>query len=82
MNQELFLLLEVWDAKGEEIIWGECRDETDIHPDFLSKIIEIKILPEEDFSVSAERLELSTNGLKGHCSTIELRAHHIRRRAF
>ena len=22
--------------------------------------------------VSAERLELSTNGLKGHCSTIEL----------
>ena len=25
--------------------------------------------------VSAERLELSTNGLKGHCSTIELRAH-------
>jgi thioredoxin 1 len=25
--------------------------------------------------MSAERLELSTNGLKGHCSTIELRAH-------
>jgi hypothetical protein len=24
--------------------------------------------------VSAERLELSTNGLKGHCSAIELRA--------
>src|SRR5512136_956168 len=24
--------------------------------------------------MSAERLELSTNGLKGHCSTIELRA--------
>ena len=26
------------------------------------------------YFVSAERLELSTNGLKGHCSTIELRA--------
>ena len=25
--------------------------------------------------MSAERIELSTNGLKGHCSTIELRAH-------
>ena len=25
--------------------------------------------------VSAERIELSTNGLKGHCSAIELRAH-------
>jgi hypothetical protein len=24
--------------------------------------------------VSVERLELSTNGLKGHCSTIELHA--------
>ena len=28
----------------------------------------------EDSSVSAERFELSTNGLKGHCSAIELRA--------
>ncbi len=27
--------------------------------------------------MSAERLELSTNGLKGHCSTIELRAQVI-----
>lgn len=27
------------------------------------------------FFVSAERLELSTNGLKGRCSAIELRAH-------
>jgi hypothetical protein len=27
------------------------------------------------FLVSAERFELSTNGLKGHCSAIELRAH-------
>jgi hypothetical protein len=26
------------------------------------------------FLVSAEELESSTNGLKGHCSTIELRA--------
>jgi hypothetical protein len=26
------------------------------------------------YTMSAERLELSTNGLKGHCSTIELRA--------
>jgi hypothetical protein len=25
--------------------------------------------------VSVERLERSTNGLKGHCSTIELHAH-------
>ncbi len=31
-------------------------------------------------TVSAERLELSTNGLKGHCSTIELRAHQRRKR--
>jgi hypothetical protein len=31
-------------------------------------------LGKEDFLVSAERLELSTNGLKGHCSAIELRA--------
>ena len=29
---------------------------------------------EDSFFVSAERLELSTNGLKGHCSAIELRA--------
>jgi hypothetical protein len=28
--------------------------------------------------VSAERFELSTNGLKGHCSAIELRAHLYR----
>ena len=27
------------------------------------------------FSVSAEGIEPSTNGLKGRCSTIELRAH-------
>jgi hypothetical protein len=27
------------------------------------------------YLVSAEGLEPSTNGLKGHCSTIELRAH-------
>jgi hypothetical protein len=32
--------------------------------------------------VSAERFELSTNGLKGHCSAIELRAHEVKRRAF
>jgi len=25
--------------------------------------------------MSAKRIELLTNGLKGHCSTIELRAH-------
>jgi hypothetical protein len=29
---------------------------------------------EGGLGVSAERLELSTNGLKGHCSAIELRA--------
>jgi hypothetical protein len=29
----------------------------------------------EDFFVSAEGIEPSTNGLKGRCSTIELRAH-------
>ena len=28
------------------------------------------------FGVSVGRLELPTNGLKGHCSTIELHAHH------
>ena len=28
----------------------------------------------EDLSVSAERFELSTNGLKGRCSAVELRA--------
>jgi hypothetical protein len=27
--------------------------------------------------MSAGRLELPTNGLKGHCSTIELRAHIV-----
>lgn len=36
--------------------------------------------------VSAERFELSTNGLKGHCSAIELRARgrltHEERTAF
>ncbi len=31
-------------------------------------------VPFQAMIVSAERLELSTNGLKGHCSTIELRA--------
>ena len=31
-----------------------------------------------DSRVSAERLELSTNGLKGHCSAIELRARRER----
>ena len=36
-----------------------------------------KNLLAEDLSVSAERFELSTNGLKGHCSAIELRAHHF-----
>ena len=81
MNQELFLLLEVWDAKGEEIVQGACRLQNRHAPCFFLKIIETKILVRENF-VSAERLELSTNGLKGHCSTIELRAHHIRRRAF
>ena len=36
------------------------------------------------FPVSVERLELSTNGLKGHCSTIELHTHipYFRRSAF
>ncbi len=33
-------------------------------------------------TVSAERLELSTNGLKGHCSTIELRTRYPARSAF
>ena len=28
------------------------------------------------WKVSAEGLEPATNGLKGHCSTIELRAHN------
>ncbi len=31
--------------------------------------------------VSAERFELSTNGLKGHCSAVELRAHLAPRNA-
>jgi hypothetical protein len=33
------------------------------------------VLKTESYPVSAGRLELPTNGLKGHCSTIELRAH-------
>ena len=33
-----------------------------------------KILPVGRIEVSAERFELSTNGLKGRCSAIELRA--------
>jgi hypothetical protein len=35
-----------------------------------------KILRKGGFSVSAEGIEPSTNGLKGRCSAIELRAHH------
>ncbi len=31
----------------------------------------------KDLGVSTERIELSTNGLKGRCSTIELRAHYL-----
>ena len=34
-----------------------------------------KALQKEDFFVSSGGLEPSTNGLKGHCSAIELRAH-------
>jgi hypothetical protein len=30
----------------------------------------------QGFFVSAERFELSTNGLKGRCSAVELRARH------
>ncbi len=33
------------------------------------------MLFDSPFLVSAGRLERPTNGLKGHCSTIELRAH-------
>ena len=36
-----------------------------------------KILLVEDLLVSAEGIEPSTNGLKGRCSAIELRAHHF-----
>ena len=36
-----------------------------------------KILHQEDYSVSAEGIEPSTNGLKGRCSTIELRARYL-----
>ncbi len=32
---------------------------------------------DEGLRVSTERIELSTNGLKGRCSTIELRAHYL-----
>jgi hypothetical protein len=44
MNQELFLLLEVWDAKGEEIVQGACRLQNRHAPCFFLKIIETKIL--------------------------------------
>ena len=37
------------------------------HPRFL--------VPDGPLLVSAKGLEPLTNGLKGHCSTIELRAH-------
>lgn len=36
-----------------------------------------KILTTEDLPVSAEGIEPSTNGLKGRCSTIELRARFL-----
>ena len=37
-----------------------------------------KILPTGGFFMSVERLELSTNGLKGRCSTIELHTRSAR----
>ena len=60
--------------RGKKLFGVNAGFVADIHPDFLSQIIETKISSGRIF-VSAERLELSTNGLKGHCSTIELRAH-------
>ncbi len=36
--------------------------------------LKIKTLHKEDFLMSAEGIEPSTNGLKGRCSAIELRA--------
>jgi hypothetical protein len=42
------------------------------HP--LNGDSQTKILPYRRIWMSAERFELSTNGLKGRCSAIELRA--------
>jgi hypothetical protein len=44
------------------------------HP-HVGALNKTKTLQQRRDLVSAERLELSTNGLKGRCSTIELRAH-------
>ena len=38
--------------------------------------------PYGGFIMSAEGIEPSTNGLKGRCSAIELRARDVKRRAF
>jgi hypothetical protein len=67
--------------RGKKLFRVNVGNVSDIHPDFLSQIIETKISAGRIF-VSALGFEPRTNGLKGHCSTIELRAHHIRRRAF
>ncbi len=56
-------------------MWNETvlRSSSTITP-FFSR----KVSNEKSLLVSAERFELSTNGLKGHCSAIELRAHHLK----
>ena len=48
----------------------ECFDEIQLSSRFNQKKIQFEWI----FEVSAAGLEPATNGLKGHCSTIELRA--------
>ncbi len=48
--------------------------------DMTEYSIKTKNPPYGEFLVSAERFELSTNGLKGRCSAVELRAHHFQKR--
>lgn len=43
--------------------------------DLVHPVYRVQSAPSLKPKMSAERLELSTNGLKGQCSAIELRAH-------
>lgn len=51
-----------------------CSARFEYHP--LWRLTTKQKTPLEGVSVSAERFELSTNGLKGRCSAVELRARH------
>ena len=62
---------------GIESYCSAYRDDKNLIPDCLLTIHLFNIPPLLLSKImSVGRLELPTNGLKGHCSTIELHAHH------